>query len=562
MEVTGSCEPMATRARSGIEWLIHPLQSSAIRLSLSAIVLLGAALRLFPIWFGLPYLRARPDEEVAIAHAVAVLGGDPNPHFFHWPSLIFYVFASVFAAASWIRRALFLDPALTDAQHLVIARTFVALAGTLTIVVLFRLARRMADATTGLLAALFLGVAILHVRDSHFAMTDVLMTLLVTTSLALLLRALDAAMAAPELQADAVRWFAAAGLAGGLATSTKYSAAAIIAGMGAAQLVWLVRSRRHLWRPQTLLPSLVFLAAFGCGFVLATPYALLDFDAFATDLRFDFTHLSEGHNINLGRGWSYHAKRSLPHGVGLLVFVAAVVGVVPLIRHYGRQAFVIGAFAVGFYVSIGSGYAVFFRYILPIVPVVCLSAAVAVRHVGLGLASHTGLSNRVTVALLAGLIAGPALVSCIWLDVLLARTDTRVLAARWLVPRLKAEESLHEAGGHYAQLDLRPARFHYWGFDPAANSFGHPQGLTPDWLVLHESPLWTYASIPPELRRLALEKYVLVQVFRATKGRPAEGPAREAVYDLHDAFFMPVAGFRTVERPGPTILIYRRGDAL
>ena len=74
---------------------------------LYAIVLVGAALRLFPIWFGLPYMRARPDEETAVGHALAVVHGDPNPHFFHWPSLTFYVLAAIFEVASGIRWALF-----------------------------------------------------------------------------------------------------------------------------------------------------------------------------------------------------------------------------------------------------------------------------------------------------------------------------------------------------------------------------------------------------------------------------------------------------------------------
>ena len=68
-----------------------------------------------------------------------------NPHFFHWPSLTFYLFAGLFTAGSWIRCALFLDPAPTELEQLIIARTFVALTGTLTIVVMFRLARRVAD---------------------------------------------------------------------------------------------------------------------------------------------------------------------------------------------------------------------------------------------------------------------------------------------------------------------------------------------------------------------------------------------------------------------------------
>jgi hypothetical protein len=44
-----------------------------------------------------------------------------------------------------------------------------------------------------------------------------------------------------------------------------------------------------------------------------------------------------------------------------------------------------------------------------------------------------------------------------------------------------------------------------------------------------------------------------VQAFAATRGR-----ARSAVYDQQDAFFLPFSRFDTVERPGPTILVYRR----
>jgi 4-amino-4-deoxy-L-arabinose transferase-like glycosyltransferase len=535
---------------------------------LYAIVLVGALLRLFPIWFGLPYPHARPDEETAVAHALAIQHGDPNPHFFHWPSLTFYVLAALFEVASWIRWALVTNPVLTDADALVLARALVAVAGALTIVVVFRMATRIADSTTALLAAAFLAVALLHVRESHFAMTDVLMTLLVTVSLTLLLRARDTATRAP-LGARGLCEFAAAGLAGGLAASTKYSAAAVIVSMGAVQLQWLAHCGKHrrsrngrttLWTAGTWTPSLAFLAAFACGFIIATPYALLDFRVFATDLRFDFTHLADGHVGNLDRGWSYHLKRSLPYAVGVPIFVAAIAGVVPFVRYYWQSACIVGAFAAALYVSMGNGHTVFFRYVLPLVPLVCLSAAVAVHRAGTWAAARLGLPNGAAVALLGTVIGGPALVNSAWFDALLAKTDTRVLAARWLAPRLRSEDTLHEAGGLYEELDLSGARYHHWSFYPAANSFGDPEGRSPDWLVIHESPLWTYVTVPPELGRLAAARYTLVYRVRATKG-PIDGPAaRAAVYDLQDAFFMPMSGFSSVERPGTTISIYRRAD--
>ncbi len=347
---------------------------------LGAIVAAAAVLRLVPIWFGLPYLHARPDEETAIGHAVAMLGGDLNPHFFHWPSLTFYLFAAMFAAWTAAVTAVSGHAAVTDVEYVLLARGMVAMAGTLTTVVLFHLVRRATDVATGLLAAAFLAVAILHVRESHFAMTDVLMTLLLTASLALLLGALDQAVAAPDRRRVRLAPFAVAGFAGGLAASTKYSAGAVVVAMAAAQIVLARRFRQRWWEPRTWPPSLAFLAACAAGFFLATPYALLDAGTFAADLRFDFTHLAGGHSIDLGRGWWYHATHSLPYGVGFFTLLAAGAGIVPFARDRPREAFVLGTFAAAFYLAIGSGHTVFFRYILPLVPIVCLLAAVGVRY--------------------------------------------------------------------------------------------------------------------------------------------------------------------------------------
>lgn len=511
-----------------------------------AIVIVGGLLRIVPIWFGLPYLAARPDEETAIGHAVAVLGGELNPHFFHWPSLIFYAFAALFAVSSWIRSLLWLDPALTAEQHVLLARACVAMAGTLTLVALFRIGRRVGGTTIGLLAALLLAVAILHVRESHFAMTDAVMTLFLTISLGMLLRGLDT---------SETRWFALAGLAGGLAASTKYSAAAVAAGMGAAQILLLARdrSRRSLTSPAAYLPMVVFAAAFAAGFIAATPFAVLDPHAFISGVQYNFNHLSEGHVVDLGRGWIYHLIRSLPYGAGPATFIAAIAGIVPFVRHYRQHGIVVLAFAVALYVSIGSGRTVFFRYALPLIPVVCLAGAVAVQHAGAWLAHRVGLPRAVSVGLLAALVAMPAGVNSVWFDLLLARADSRVLAADWLIKHAQPEQTLFEAPDPYTELNLGGARLHVWGFDAATESFAEAGGRTPDWLILHESPLWTYARIPAPLRRLADEKYELAHAVRATKGA-----SRSAVYDLQDAFFLPLSKFSTVERPGPTVLIYRR----
>lgn len=511
------------------------------RHALTGIVILAAALRLFPIWFGLPYAQARPDESVAIDRALSILSGDLNPHFFNWPSLTLYVFAALYKIASILRVPLG-PTALT-----LIPRAFVALAGTATILVLARLARDIAGRATAVVAALFLTVAILHVRDSHFATVDILTTLLATASLALLIAA---------MKGDSIRMFALAGLAGGLATSTKYSVALLVVAMGAAQLVRLFEGRHPFWSLRAWAPLFLFAAAFAAGFVAATPYAVIEWTMFKTHFLNDSGQLSQGHNIILGRGWTYHVMHTLPYGLGIPIFVMAVAGWIPFGWRYPRPAFVIGAFAASFYVGIGSGYTVFFRYLLPLVPIACLSAAIMVTHAGSWIASRTRLSAAVTTALLAALVAAFPLVNCVWLDVLLARTDSRVLAAEWLKPRLRAEHTLFDAGGYFTRLDLASTPFRPSSYDSATKSFGLPGGATPDWIVVHEAPLMAYTWYEREIRTLLGEKYHLAYTVTALEGR---GVSRE--YDMQDAFFLPIAGFRGVLRPGPTEWIFRRIDS-
>ena len=531
---------------------------AAARPWLFAIVILAAALRFYPIWFGLPFGHARPDETTALGLAAHIRGGDLNPHFFHWGSLTLYVFAAVHALASALRRAFGLDPALTFAELIVSARAVIAFAGTLTVLVAYAMGRRMGTAVTGLLAALFLAVAILHVRESHFAMTDALMTFFVTAALAALLEATARSLAG----SGATRWFLLAGAAGGLAASTKYSAAAIVAAMAVAQLLVLERARwrpleRAGWRALALrswLPSCAFLVAFAVGFVVGTPYAVLDFTQFQSDVRFDIAHLSRGHGIDLGRGWAYHLTRSLPYGLGVPTFAAAVAGVAFTVRRNSRQALVLWTFAAALYASIGSGQTVFFRYVLPLLPPLCLSAAVAVEEVASWLATRALITPSQATLALVLIVASPALVNSVWFDIVLSRTDSRVLAAQWLTPRLHTGDTLYDNGGSYAELDLTPADIHHWQYDAASATFLNAGGRTPDWLVLHESPL----NLPTHvsLVDLARSRYDLMYTVTAS----TEG-AGTSVYDRQDAFFMPITGFASIERPGPTIRVYRRRDA-
>jgi len=147
-------------------------------------------------------------------------------------------------------------------------------------------------------------------------------------------------------------------------------------------------------------------------------------------------------------------------------------------------------------------------------------------------------------------------VNSVRLDQLLSRTDTRVLAGNWLTAQAGPDESLYDAGEQgYQRLFLGNVRAHVWRFgtsDVAAKTFLGAGDPIPDWLVLPQSPLEAYTPVPDELRQLAAERYNLATIIRAAS-EPDPG-----VYDPQDGFFLPIARFEAILRPGPTVAIYRK----
>jgi len=248
----------------------------------------------------------------------------------------------------------------------------------------------------------------------------------------------------------------------------------------------------------------------------------------------------------VGVGWSYHLLRSLPAAVGCPLFLAGLIGFVPMATRQPRAAAIVGAFCAAEYVSLGPGHTVFFRYVLPVVPFLCVSAAFAARSIVFA------------PRLAALLLAAPALVTSVWSDVALAQTDTRVIAAAWLSDHVKPNESIYQSGSNYSDTPLASLLPQQWPraiFDAGSGTFAYaPNHALPDWLVMAQSPIGLYTPTPTSLQRVAVQHYSLVHRVRATRPDMTD----PGVYDLDDAFFLPVSGFSATIRPGPTILIYRK----
>jgi len=536
------------------------LRPSGHAFLLLIVLLVALGVRLWGIGFGLPHPMTRPDEEFLLGVASRFFANDLNPHFFEWPSLYFYLvhaalrgaylighISGAYSDARMFAAAVARDPAWA---HLML-RLMSVTAAMGTIVIVYRSARRLFNRDIGLAAAAFLALAYLHVRDSHFGVLDVPLTFAIVATIAVLVRA--------SQDEAAARWFALAGLAAGLATSLKYNAGVLLVPAIVAAAATPGGHARVEWAA-ALTRIASFAATFALGFVVGTPYAVLDALAFREGLAAQMTRLTDGHGIRIEQVWLRHLTFSLLYGVGWPVLLAGAIGVVSLTLADWRRAALIFSFPIVYFAVIGSGHTAFIRYVTPLVPFICLGAAVAVDHAlrAVGAANWTASRRAWTSAVVILVMAFPSTMTVVRFDRLMTRVDTRVQAADWLRGAMQPGQSLYESGASYA----RP---HYaWGssasfieaeFDERRATFLTADGwpIEPDWIVLAESPLRLYTPVPGALRGILTARYERVAHFQ-----PSREAEPESIFDRQDAFFLPFADFEARERPGPTLSIYKR----
>ncbi|OFW30646.1 MAG: hypothetical protein A3H97_24115 [Acidobacteria bacterium RIFCSPLOWO2_02_FULL_65_29] len=524
---------------------------------LALVLLVALAARVWGIGFGIPFVNARPDETQIAGPAVGFLTGDLRPPFLQWPTLFPYAVALMYVVYFAITRpftgyatlAAFAESRRVDISPFIyITRGMSALMGVMTVWWVHSIARRVFDDTVAIVAALFLAVCFLHVRDSHFGVTDVTMTALVVLAVLALVR---------WRQTGALRHVLAAGIVGGLAASTKYNGLGILVPFAVALVQRFLEERRERQnaRGRAVRASLVFSGAMMLALFATSPYILIDWSRFVSDVRATQSMVMQGHGIVLGQGWWYYARIVLPAAVGWPIFLAGTAGMLALLTLRFRDCAVVVAFPIAYYLVAGRGLGVFARYIIPVVPFLCISAAwltvEAARMLtrGRSAASRRGLIAAVTIA-----VAAPTAYKTVLLDGLLGTTDNRIVTARALVGILAPNSLVYQSGEAYGhapfvvdgrRVDVRTARY-----DAGTGLF---QSEDPDWILVQRSPLVLYSAVPPSLERVLAERYELARRF------PIQvDSSTERTYDQQDAFYLPLAGLEGLTRPGPEFELYSR----
>jgi 4-amino-4-deoxy-L-arabinose transferase-like glycosyltransferase len=564
---------------------------------LLAIVALAAGLRLWGIDFGLPETRAKPDEHRIVDLALGFFSGDYDPGSFQYPSLYLYALHALYLVYFALGRAFGLFSGAADfvaAAHVdptavfLIGRSLSAVLGALSVVVLHGIVLRLSDRRAADVSAFFLAVAYLHVRESHYGVTDVTMTFLVLCSVRALLDWHDR---------GTLRAAAAAGALAGLAASTKYSGAMLIVPAALCALARAFHSdgasdrgrARWLVNAATDRGLLLFSGALLLAFFAGTPYSLVDPQTFLSDVRFEMRHLEAGHAGVRIPGGPHHLFFSLRFGLGVPLLITGLAGLVAaLVRDPLRAGLVFGFPLIYFGVA-ARGSTAFARYMVPVVPFLCAAAGLLVTGLLARAArAHTRLGGALVAPVLVLALALPSLLRAIELDRLLAREDSRVVASRWLHASLPAGSSIFQAAQRgtlslrptpdslraqerrarrrgesfrvavaQAELDRRQQAdlhgYELWQLERRSGRFvGRLAGALPDYVIVERSPLPYFSAPPTNLDRM------LVRHFRLRREFVAGHPTQRSRYDPQEAFYLPYAGFEGIERPGPDVLLYER----
>ena len=249
------------------------------------LLILGLALlvRLLGISHGFPFIF-HPDEPTLIRTALG-LRYNLNPDHYDWPTMHMYlnlVIYGVFIKSRAFLQVMNLQGSVESLFPILwrdplifyyISRTFNAILGAFTVIPVYLAAKYLFQERAALYAALIMALMPFHVYTSHFALIDVPSAFWVAWALYFTCRI---------LYERNFHYYILAGLIVGFAASTKYNGGLIAPMIGLAHLlrVWHSPEEKLLDKEGLLMLFYSGLFAF-LGFVLGTPYSILDYETFS-----------------------------------------------------------------------------------------------------------------------------------------------------------------------------------------------------------------------------------------------------------------------------------------
>jgi 4-amino-4-deoxy-L-arabinose transferase-like glycosyltransferase len=405
-------------------------RSGAVLLAVCAIALV---LRVIGLQYGLPAVY-NPDEVAIMSRALSFAKGTLNPHNFLYPTFYFYVlfaWVGVYLAFVWLtgrveslaalQRLYFLDSTgIYTAGRLLGVAT-----GTATVALVYRLAARLTDARTAIAAAVFLAVAPLHVRDSHYVKHDVPATLAIVIAYLAIVRVWPCARTNGPTGKDTL----IAGAACGMAFSTHYYCVFLAVPLALA----IVQAWRSRGLAECVRQLATGAAASAFVFFLLSPFLLVEP---LTAVRDVIANRQIVIDRAVSSGAFAPARRYIEmlwaEAAGQPVALLAIAGVIGMLWRAPMRAALLLAFPVPFLLFI-SNTAPASRYLNPVLPFLAIFAAWT-----LTVTAARMRARPVVFWIAVAAAAAPGLKASIETDLFLRQDDTRTLAQRYIEANVPA----------------------------------------------------------------------------------------------------------------------------
>ncbi len=388
---------------------------------LLATLLLAAALRLYGIGHGLPFVY-NPDEANIMARALSVARG-LDPEYYLYPSFFFYFLFAVMGGLFVVGRAVgrYSDLSAFEARFFedptdfyLAGRLAVVLLALATIALLDRLVSKHFGKVAGRAASFFTAVAYFHARDSHYLKHDVPAGFLVVA----FLWAADRAISRKDLSG-----YALAGVVLGIAFATHYYLIFLAPALVLCHLAY--RGREGFTR------VVAAGAVSAVTFFLLSPFVVLRLPTALEHMRANRLVVMD-RSLSAGAGLfpslGLYVEFLLEQGLGYLLAALVLVGLF-LIGFRDRRSLALwAAFPLMFLAFVS--YTFFAgRYMNPILPCLAAAAGVAVSAAF----DRFGAAAATLLTLGAGI---QPLYYAVQVDRLFASADTRTLARDWAVQNL------------------------------------------------------------------------------------------------------------------------------
>ena len=388
-------------------------------------------MRIWGIGFDLSS-QPNPDGNLYIESALKVCSGQFNIGLFRqgnlYPYFLSICFSILFIAESLLgiiktpSDFLILNYIASPSNLLLYTRVISAILGTGVVYLTYLAGKRIFQPSVGIIASFFVAFSYIHVQQSHYEKEDMLTGLLIMVAFLF-------CIAIIQMHKPSLRNFVLCGIFIGLAIASKY-----LAWVGI--FMFLVACLFH--KSSAIPRKYIFLGLFSVpvGFLIAEPFALLNFGKFSADI----SSMSGVRELGLDRhgmprGFFYITEH-LKNGVGFPLEIIAIAAAVYIFFKCYRTGMILLVYPVSLIIFLSFYKAHAGYYLVAAVPFIAILASWFLNEI-IKKINEKRLKNA-TMILCVYFIITPSFINCIRLNYLLSRPSTGEIAKEWIEDNIQS----------------------------------------------------------------------------------------------------------------------------